>query len=357
MEGPLVIDTGSGLCKAGYAGDDTPQAVFPSIVCRPISHPDVSYVGNEAKSMRGILPETYPIEHGIVTNWDEMENIWNHIFYYNLQVAPEQYPILLTEAPLNPKANRENMTEIMFETYTTPALYIAIQAVLSLYASGRTTGTVLESGEGLTQIVPVFDGYALRYAISQLSLAGSDLNHYLAKLLNEDTSYHSIALQVVKEKFGYVALDYEQEMKNSALNQSYELPDGQVIDIGKGRFQCPEALFQPSLLDMECAGVHEMTYDSIMKCDADIQVQQFSNIVLGGGSTMFPGFADRMHKELVAQALPPSIRIKIIAPPERKVSAWIGGSIVASLPTFQHHWISMDEYDEYGSGIVHKKCL
>jgi len=369
---PLVIDLGSGLFKAGSAGEDAPRAVFPALVGRP-RHQGImvgmgqkeTFVGDEAQSKRGVLALEYPVRRGVVTQCDSLEKIMHHCFYNELRVSPEERAVLTTEAPLNPKANREKLTQILFESFNVPAMYISIQAVLSLYSSGRTTGIVFDSGDGVSHVVPIFEGYSLPHAVFRLDLAGSNLTDQLQKLLqlrghSFTTSGEREIVRSIKEKLCYVAIDYEQELVKAAnskeCNSNYELPDGQVITINEERFQAPECLFQPSILGMEHLGIAHMMNESIQKCDIDVRSDLYANIALSGGTTMFPNIDKRIHKDLLD--ISKSRReIKIIAPPERKYSVWIGGSILASLSTFQQMWITNSEYEEVGPAIVHRKCF
>ena len=263
-------------------------------------------------------------------------------------------------------SNFQIFIQVMFENFQSPALFIAIPAALSLYSTQRTTGVVLDSGNDITQAVPVLDGYPISYFRIRLNLAGRDLTEHLMNILSErghcsfEASAEREIARDIKEKLCYVALDFEQESKTAAERSSkaasYELPDGNKIQINDERFVCPEMLFRPNMFGVESCGIPEITYRSISECDEDIKTSLYSNIVLSGGSTMFPGIVERMEKELTSLVLG-SEKINIIAPPNHKHSAWIGGSILASLSIFQQMWISKQDYDETGPSIVHHKCF
>ncbi|CAA0376321.1 unnamed protein product [Arabidopsis thaliana] len=364
---PIVCDKGHGMVQAGFAGDEAPRVVFPCVVGRPKDglNPNESYVGEEGHANRDILTLKDPMEHGIVNNWDDMEKIWHYTFYNELRVDPEEHPVLLTEAPYNPKANREKMTQIMFESFDVPAMYVSMQSVLYLYSSGRTTGVVLDLGERVSHTVPVYEGYALPHGILRLDLGGRDLTDYLIEIMTErgytyTTSAEREIVRDIKEKLCYVALDYEQEMEKTTkgwtIDKTYVLPDGQEITIEAERFMCPEVLFQPSVIGKESSGIHEATRNSILKCPVDTRRDMYGNILMTGGTTMLHGIKERMTKELTA-LVPSSMKVKVVVPPESECSVWIGGSILASLSTFHQMWITKDEYEEHGAAIVHRKCV
>ena len=368
-----IIDNGSSAVKAGFAGEDAPRAIFPSIIGRP-KNPGViigveakdEYIGDEAQQKRGVLKISYPIAHGIIKDWDDMEKIWNHTFYVELRVSPDEHPVLLTEAPLNPKINREKMTQIMFETFNVPALYVAIQAVLSLYSAGRTTGIVCDSGDGVTHTVPIYEGFSIPHAVSRIQLAGRDLTTFMAKLLKErgyefNSSAEMEIVRDIKEKTCFVALDYEAALKqskdSSSLEMNYELPDGKIITIGSERFRCPEYLFKPLEMNgKELSSIQDLTYQSIQECDVDVRRDLYQNIILSGGTTMFEGIGERLLKEIENRA-PKQVSVKVIASPDRKYAVWRGGSTLTSLSTFAGMWITKEDYDEHGAAIVHRKCI
>ncbi len=370
---PLVIDNGTGFTKNGFAGEDQPRSVFPTIIGYPkyqIIMTDVEhyvreyYIGEEALNLRGVLKLVYPIEHGQILDWDAMERIWHYSFYNDLRVNPNEHPVLLTEPPLNKNSNKEKMAELMFETFNVPAMYISMQAILSLYASGRTTGIVVDAGDGVTHIVPVYEGFAISHAIHRADIGGRDLTDYLRRLLRQrgyslTSSAEREIVRDLKERLCYIALDPEKELKLaekvSGMVKSYTLPDGETLSIGAERFMAPELLFNPSVTGSEELPLDEQIYNAIQACDVDLRRDLYSNIVLSGGSTMFPGLKERLHKELT-ELVPETMEIKIIAPPERRYSVWIGGSILSSLKTFSKLWVTRKEYKETGPTAVYR-CI
>jgi actin beta/gamma 1 len=367
---PIVIDNGTGTSKCGMAGEDQPRSVFPTIIGIPkyesimtdVEHyTRENYIGEEAMQLKGVLKLVSPIEHGIINDWTSMEKIWHYTFYTDLRLDPSEHPVIMTEAPLNPRSNRERIAEIMFETFNVPALYVAMQAVLSLYASGRTTGCVIDIGD-TAHIVPIFEGFALSHAIKRIDLAGKDITGYLQRLLRQKgysftTSAEIEIVRDVKEKLCYVAVDPEKEMmlskKVAGMEKSYMLPDGETINVGVERFLAPEALFNPAVIGKELEPLDDVVVSSISDCDVDLRRDLYSNIVLSGGSTMFPGIKERLTKEIKEQ-IPESVDVKIVTPPERMYAVWIGGSILSSLKTFNRMWVTRRDYKEMGPQVIHR---
>ncbi|KAI5964247.1 ARP1 [Candida pseudojiufengensis] len=407
---PIVVDNGSGNLKAGFAGEEKPKAYASAIIGRPKyqklmtnslisssvgshltkSDPDI-FIGDAAQNNRGLLKLTYPIEHGIVTNWSDMEKLWYHMFETDLKIQPEDHPLLITEAPLNPRSNRDKMCQIMFEQFNIPCLYLSIQAVLALYASGRTTGVVIDSGDGVTHVVPVYEGFSLPSSIKRIDIAGRDITQNLSFNIRRvsgvalQSSSEMEIVRLIKEQCCFVSKDVVKDEKlygahylrksagKSEIFASYKLPDGHELKLGVERFRAPEILFNPQIIGDESQGIHELTSLAIAKTDLDLRPILYQNILLSGGNTLLKNFGDRLLKELkdlqnIHESSNPlwsnnkiesyntKLKVKIYAPPERKYSTWIGGSILAGLSTFKKMWVTAAEYRE-NPEIIHKKCL
>ena len=369
----VIIDNGSGMMKAGIAGEEAPSATFPSIVGRPKNASAMQgvtqkseYIGDEAQQKRGVLNLKYPISNGIVNDWEDMEKVWHHTFYNELRVTPSEVQgVLVTEAPRNPKANREKMLTVMFETFEVRNMYVAIQAVMSLYANGRSTGLVVDSGDGVTHTVPVFEGFSIPHAIEKMEIAGRVITDYAQKLLLESGhSFTSTAeLEIVKdikEKLCFVAQSYDDERaaaeSSSELDQAYTLPDRSQITVkGTVRMQVPELIFKPDLNGKSCASIQQLSWNSVSASDVDVRRDLLKNVIMSGGTTMYEGISDRLKSEITALA-PAGSEIRIVASPDRKYAVWKGASTLASLSTFAASWISKEEYEEHGAAIVHRKC-
>uniref|UniRef100_A0A8D0H668 Actin-related protein T2 n=1 Tax=Sphenodon punctatus TaxID=8508 RepID=A0A8D0H668_SPHPU len=368
---PVIFDNGSGLCKAGVSGEVGPRHIIASLVGRPKTKMTLLgagqkeyYVGEEAQHKRAVLSLKHPIERGIVTSWDDMEKIWKHIYDHNLGMKVYERPVLMSEPPLNPAENREKLTQLMFEKFKVPAFYLSVQAILSLYASARITGIVVDSGYGVSHTVPIYEGYCLPHAVCKLDIAGRDITDFLRMLLLESRQGFgslpegSSVVEDIKEKLCYVAMDPHKELakRPEELQKEYKLPDGNRVKIGDPLFQAPEILFAPSDINCDAPGLQKMISQSVSKCDSTVRHTLYSNMVLSGGSSLFPGLDERIFKGLEHQ-VPKGAPIKFIAPPDRWFSTWIGGSIITSLTSFKQMWVTASDYKEFGPNIVQRRCF
>ncbi|TFK02412.1 cytospin-A [Platysternon megacephalum] len=343
--------------KCGYAGSNFPEHIFPALVGRPIIRSTAKVgnieikdlmVGDEASELRSMLEVNYPMENGIVRNWDDMKHLWDYTFGpEKLNIDTKNCKILLTEPPMNPTKNREKIVEVMFETYQFSGVYVAIQAVLTLYAQGRT--------EPLFKFIanPTFFSHQL------LLLRGYAFNH----------SADFETVRMIKEKLCYVGYNIEQEQKlaleTTVLVESYTLPDGRIIKVGGERFEAPEALFQPHLINVEGVGVAELLFNTIQAADIDTRSEFYKHIVLSGGSTMYPGLPSRLERELKQLYLErvlkgdveklSKFKIRIEDPPRRKHMVFLGGAVLADIMKDKDNfWMTRQEYQEKGVRVLEK---
>ncbi|XP_065202797.1 actin-related protein 2 [Planococcus citri] len=380
----IVCDNGTGFVKCGYAGSNFPAHIFPSMVGRPIIRAvnkigDIEIkdlmVGDEASALRSMLEISYPMENGIVKNWDDMCHVWDYTFgKTKMNIDPTNAKILLTEPPMNPIRNREKMIEMIFEKYKFDGAYIAIQAMLTLYAQGLLSGVVVDSGDGVTHICPVYEEFALPHLTRRLDIAGRDITRYLIKLLllrgyafNHSADFETV--RIMKEKLCYIGYNIETEQKlareTTVLVQSYTLPDGRVIKVGGERFEAPEVLFQPHLINVEGQGIAELVFNTIQQADIDMRSELYKHIILSGGSTMYPGLPSRLEREIKQLYLErvlkndtsklSKFKIRIEDPPRRKDMVFTGGAVLAEVMKNRNDfWISRQEYEEKGLSIMSK---
>lgn len=355
-----------------------------------------SFVGKPVQDHRGALTLHHPMEHSTITSWSDMETVWSYT-YSSLGsssssssstassssantlssittnpngINPSNHPLLVTEAPLTSKKQREKMAQIFFESLHVPAVYITPSSPLALYASGRTTGLVLECGEGVTTATPIYEGYAVTHAISRGEYGGAEVTKQLSLLLRKaGVALHTTAeietVRSIKETASYVAANpsLEETMviegryrPPTSSQETYRLPDGTRLNLGPELFRAPEVLFRPNLVGLEYPGLSDLLSLSIAKSDLDLRTSLLSNILLAGGTTTTRGLGARLLTE-VRKNTAPDVKVRIWAPNDRTHLTWVGGSILGSLSTFRSLWITKDTWEEEGPNAIHRVAL
>ncbi|KAM8764759.1 actin-like protein 9 [Rhynchonycteris naso] len=366
--GAVVIDMGTGTCKVGFAGQTRPTYTVATIVgCQPrklttTGQPVLETFIGEAARARPELMQVQPVQNGIVVDWDAAELIWRHLLEHDLRVSTQDHPLLFSDQPFSPTTNREKLVEVAFESMRSPAMYVASQSLLSVYSHGRVNGLVVDIGHGVTSTVPVFQGYHLPHAIERLDLAGTHLTSFLAEmLLGSSLPLGQQDLDIVeniKHCYCYVVPDFQkaQARPEQECWQRLKLSNGRTVTLGKELFQCPELLFSPpEMPGLSPVGIHTMAKQSLNKVPTEVRAYMAQNVLLCGGSSLFVGLKDRFRREL-RRSLTCEANLMVAAEPIRNFSVWIGGSILASLRSFQSYWVLRAQYEEQGPQIVYCKC-
>eukprot|EP00927_Polykrikos_kofoidii_P000170 TRINITY_DN10066_c0_g1_i1.p1 TRINITY_DN10066_c0_g1~~TRINITY_DN10066_c0_g1_i1.p1 ORF type:complete len:382 (-),score=49.91 TRINITY_DN10066_c0_g1_i1:97-1242(-) len=370
---PWVIDSGEGSIKVGIAGEEAPKVVLPSLFARPRasqkSSPAASVqpatrsqcvVGGRARIIDQAFCEvSSPISSGCVQNWEDLEQLWR-VAFEEMGQKPTNRPFLLADAPLSPVGCRERAAEIVFETFGAPALHFTPQPVLALYTAGTTTGVVLDCGEGVAHAVPVFNGFYLRSAVRRTPLAGRHVTKHLGRQLRRQGYFvHSASqfetLRTLKEQHCYVTGNRKEEELNlqdsHAAPKVVMLPDGAMLPLGPERFRAPEVLFAPQTVGLDCDSLPSILAGSVGACEVDLRQGLWEQVSLAGGSTLLEGFGARMLLE-IRKIVPRDLKIRVLQPPMRAYSAWVGGSILGSLQSFDQMLVSKAQYQEHGGALL-----
>ena len=355
-----VIDLGSSTTKAGLSGSSSPVVHIPTVVGhlkQPNGLLPENYenecVGDAAVARRGILNLNHPVQEGRVTDWKDVERLLLFVFLYELRIRSEEQPLLMSEAMGWQLEDAEKMVELVFEKLRVPSYHTVKQPVLSLMASDCTTGLSFDSGLTTSRAVPVVDGNVINEAVKSIPVGGKQLDDYMISMLGEkgillSTQREKALATEIKENLGRASLNFETE---KFKEQSFELPDGSELIISNERFRCVEAIFQPQLVGLDCASIHEVIHASIQQCDMNIRMELYKNIALSGGNTMFESLDQRLFNELSTVAPSPA-HIKIFAPPQRIHSTWLGGSILSSMSIFPSLCMTQEDYAEQGLAII-----
>lgn len=369
----VVIDMGSGTCKAGFAGLARPMYAVATLVgCqakKPAPQgapPELETFVGEAARARPELALVQPLRHGVVVDWEAAELIWRHLLERDLGVMPSEHPLLFSDAPFSPATNREKLVEVAFEGLGAPGMFVASQPVLAVYAHGRISGLVVETGHGVSYAVPVFQGYPLGHATQRLDLAGAHLDAFLAQKMHlgpgAPLSQRDLAaVEYVKHHHCYVATADGHAGQDAGAAQTFKLPDGRSVTLGPELYQCPELLFRPpEMPGLAPVGLPAMAQRALLKVPPEARADEVArNVLLCGGSSLFPGFESRFGAELRrgdASEVVAVAAAHVVAGPSRHLAVWVGGSILASLRAFQSCWVLKAQYEEQGPHIVYRKC-
>lgn len=372
---PIVLDNGSGNIRCGFSTDEQPRVSYSNLIGKPKYNKidylpsdiniDDSFVGNQAQLRRGLLKLTYPIDHGIINDWDSLELIWQQVLLHDLidnnsknKLLLKEHSMLITEQPFTTRRQRDKICELLFETFDLGAINFAIPSILSLYSTGKTTGVSIDIGDGVCSIAPIFDGFTLPNSIKRINIGGRDVTKQLQiEIMKEGYCLNSSSefeiVRNLKERLGFINLDNynNSNILNNEEFEKFKLPDGKFLKISKKSLsKSCEILFNPEIYGFEYESLSNVLYDSIINTEIDLRGQFFENIILSGGCTMIRNFGSKLINDL--RSIDNEVKIKIFASPDRKNNTFIGGSILSSLSTFNNIVVSKKQYLENPS-IIH----